>query len=213
MPLSFHELILDEQYSPAPRGGPEFAHNVVSVPASGVEDITRLRPTALHRYIIDWSQLVAERRSRLYSFFLAVGGVGGAFRLLAPEPHNQFLENEAMSGSGTIWKLQKTHSFTADSFYGGATSTYTQRIVKPVYNELTITVSGVPISLTADGTMNWTTGTFTFNSTPGATPRATGRYHLPVRFTRDWLEMAHDVSSDWQGVELVEVLPKSLGIT
>lgn len=212
MGLTFHELEIDQEYAPNPTGGPEFSHSVFSVPASGVEDINRNRPTALHRYTIDWAMLSDEQRSRLYSFFLAVGGVGGAFRMLAPEPHNQSFENQLMAGSGTVWKLQKVHTFTAESWYGGATSSYTQRIVKPIYGEVEIYVNGVAINMTTAGVMNWTTGTFTFNSAPGVAPRATGRYHLPVRFSEDWLRMQHDITSDWQGVAIQEVLPKSLNI-
>jgi uncharacterized protein (TIGR02217 family) len=212
MALTFFEHVLDEFYSPSPRGGPEFSHSVFTVPTSGVEEINRNHPTALHRYSIPYQHLKDERRQRLYSLFLVVGGMGGAFRMLAPERHNQAFEDEPMAGTGSIWRLQKTHSFTAESYYGGATSSYAQRIVKPIYGEVEIYVSGVLVDLTADGTMDWTTGTFTFDAPPGATPRATGRYHLPVRFATDWLEMAHDITSESGGMEVVEVLPKTIGI-
>lgn len=218
MSLTFYELVLDEFYSPSPRGGPEFSNSVFTVPTSGVEEINRNRPTALHRYVIPYEHLKDERRARLYSFFLTVGGMGGAFRMLAPERHNQWFEDELLGtgdGAQDEFPLIKTHSFTADAAYGGAISSYVQRIIKPIYGELELYADASPVDLTADGTMDWTTGVFTFDTPPaiGIEVRATGRYHLPVRFATDWLEMSHDITSESGGIEVREVLPKTLGIS
>jgi len=217
MGITFHEIVLPQEYSPSPSGGPEFSHSVFPIPRSGVEDINANRASALHRYTIPFTMMTPDKQAWLYSFFLAVGGIGGAFRMLAPEPFNRSFNNELLAttdGTETDFNLIKTHSVTAATFYGGATTSYVQRIVKPVYNEVELYLDGAAVDLSADGAMDWTTGRFAFNDPPdeGLELRATGRYHLPVRFTDDWFSASYDVTSESPNIGLQEVLPKTIGI-
>lgn len=220
MSIDFHEIILPIEYSAMaqpPQGGPEFSHSVYSVPSSGLEDINRNRSSAIHRYTVDYDLLKTEQRRYLNSFFLAIGGIGCGFRMLAPEYHNQSFSGELIAttnGSQTAFPLIKTHTLTAEAGYGAASRSYIQRIVKPIYGEVELYLDGVLVDLEVVGAMNYTNGIYTFDAAPatGKALRATARYHLPVRFTSDWFNGEFDVSASYRGIGLQELLPKSLGI-
>jgi uncharacterized protein (TIGR02217 family) len=218
--VDFHEIILPVEYSAMaqpPQGGPEFSHSNYSVPSSGLEDINRNRSSAIHRYTVDYDLLRTEQRKYLNSFFLAIGGIGCGFRMLAPEPHNQSFSGELIAttdGSQTAFPLIKTHTLTAAAEYGGVSRSYVQRIVKPIYGEVELYLDEEPVNLETVGAMNYTNGIYTFDSAPsaGQALKATARYHLPVRFTSDWFSGEFDVSANYRGIGLQELLPKSLGI-
>jgi uncharacterized protein (TIGR02217 family) len=220
MCFEFHEIILDPKYAPNAEGGPEFGNKLFESPDNGLDAISVGRAKARHRYTVEWQNLIDQSRIRMRNLFYTIGGMRGGFRLVPPDDDS--LNNELIgTGDGVVtsWKLIKTYSVSALPEYGGETLSYERRIVKPVFGTMTFwanmtqltEVSGPPIA--GQVKMDYTSGVITTAAlSNGVVLKASGRFHVPVRFGGDYFNPKYDVAADWSGIELIEILPKALDI-
>src|SRR5206468_677301 len=157
----------------------------------------------------------------LRDFFYALGGIKTGFRLIAPD--DNFLDFELIGtgdGEATDFPIIKTYSATALAEYGGASLSYVRRIVKPAAGGFDVYVADALIPLVTgspsagQARVNYTTGIVTLGTPPAedAEVRVSGGFHVPVRFGGDYFNPKHDVSANLQSVELIELLPQTLGI-
>jgi uncharacterized protein (TIGR02217 family) len=220
--FAFFEGVIDPDYAPDAEGGPEFGNRVFQSPDSGLESVTIGRTQARHRYTIDYQLLTAASQKGLRDFFYALGGMQTGFRFFAPD--DNLLDNELIDtgdGSEATYNIIKTYIATASGGYGGASRSYVRRIVKPAADSFVVTVAGTSIPLVSgtpgagQARVNFTTGVITFGSAPasGAQIRVTGTFHVPVRFASDYFNPRYDVSAELSNLELLELLPQTLGIT
>lgn len=92
-----------------------------------------------------------------------------------------------VGGGNTIFQLQKTYSS------GGVN--YVRPITKPVTASVKMFVGGVLKTLTADYTLNSTTGVVTFGVAPASAVTWTGEFDVPVRFDIDKLDITYETLS------------------
>ena len=114
------------------------------------------------------------------TFFLMIGGMGDAFRYFDPIDNTAL--GEPMSGSGTVWQLQKTYSLGGRTYVRTITKPITSSVIDYRGNALanSVVVHGATVV-----SIDHTTGLVTFSGTPGGTPTADFQYHIPVRLTTD----------------------------
>ncbi len=126
--------------------------------------------------------------------------------------------------------------------YARAARRYQRRIVKPAWDTVRLRIgdafiefetsqigaSGLPLygqaiyggSFNSGGvTLDYTTGDITFDAAArtqfnGLQAHVSCEFHIPAAFGTDWCDMATDevAISDWNGIEINEVLPAELGI-
>lgn len=92
-----------------------------------------------------------------------------------------------VGGGNTVFQLQKTYSS------GGVN--YVRPITKPVTASVKMFVGGVLKTLTADYTLNSTTGVVTFGVAPASAVTWTGEFDVPVRFDIDKLDITYETLS------------------
>jgi uncharacterized protein (TIGR02217 family) len=211
------EVLLDVEYGPKARGGPEFSTAIISAP-SGVRQRNLNRLDFIGRWAISYDLLTADQLKLLYDFFVCRQGMAYGFRFLAPEAHEVQASAPEQFGTGngvqTVFQLQRVHT--------SGPRTYTRKIVKPMagglahvpgVNTIKIYVNG--IEQVAGVTVNSTTGAVTFATPPAnaAVLRWSGTYHVPATFGRDQFESEIDLgSASLFGIDIVEVLPVELGL-
>lgn len=216
MPAIFDEVLLNPEYSPLARGGPEWSTAIVSCP-SGFRQRNINRADFIGRWAIDYELLDEEGLKALYDFFVARRGMAYGFRFLAPEANRVPASAPEQFGTGNgaqaAFNLSRKHTSGPRS--------YDRRIVKPMAGGLAhvlgpsvtkIYVNG--IEQTFGVTVSSTTGIVTFTAPPanGAvlTWSAT-EYHVPACFGSDKFESQIDIGSKSVfGIEIVEMLPVEL---
>lgn len=210
----FDEVILDPFYDPMAEGGAQFADSIVSSPQSGVIQINATRP-ALHIYTVNYSLLTPEQKRALRDFFYLREGRRRGFRLLEPEDMSIFQDELIGVGDGAETE------FFLKKIYQDTTRSYERRLTKIVaytpefsldgnsapYDKQTGAMSGAGAGKTV--TINNNTGLVTI--TPAIANsvelRASGQFHLPVRFAANYFNARHEVTyGEWSGIQLIELL-------
>jgi uncharacterized protein (TIGR02217 family) len=217
--MSFHEILLDVEYSALARGGPGFSTAVIPS-ASGLTKRNANRQDPVGRWAISYDLLDDDALRALYEFFVARKGMAYGFRFLAPEAHEIPAASPVRFGVGdgaaTSFKLYRRIT--------SGPTTYDYQVCKPMAGGLThvpgadtikIYKAGALQTKTTHYTINSETGVVTFVAAPAAGQELTwsGTYHVPARFNSDDFESEVDTGgvSAW-GIEVVEILPAELGL-
>jgi uncharacterized protein (TIGR02217 family) len=205
MSYAFDEVTIDSGYGAVLKGGPKASTAMISNPA-GLRQANTNRLDRIREWTIDFGLLTVAQVYSLYLFHLARFGMARGFKFIDPLDSVATFESlGATNGVKTVFTIRKT--------YG----TYIRRIVKPLTVALILTTDldpgGSPV--TTGFSTNLTTGTITFAVAPVAGELFwTGTFSLPVIFGSDDFNASVDVvSSEWMGIDLIELLPATLGIT
>lgn len=228
--VEFHDkALLDIEYAPGASGGSSFSNGVMDAP-SGVIQVASNSLKDRWRGSIEFSLLVDEQLERLYAFFLCRGGNRCGWRFLPPKfntARNSLIANAA--GTETSLKLYAEWS---DGLF-----THRKRIVKPAWGTPVLSLDGVFVGHNdEDGVyqkpvfgdvdygemepalivnLDYSTGIITPQSgtLPAGAWRWSGQIHLPMLFTSGDFNGRYDVNSQWGGIGIEELLPKSIGIS
>ena len=177
-------------------GGPEW-DTLITPRDNGRENRNRKRLYPKHRYSAAFQNLPEEGRDAVLTFFYAMAGRWGAFRLR--DPNNHDLVNEPQAPNiGTSEPLQLTKAHTV-GILG-----VTQLVMATVDGEFTMTKDGLPFTaftidhgrglITPDAP--WAAGTYL----------ATGPFDIWVRFDSDFNAFSiDDLDAHNSAIELVEV--------
>src|SRR5262245_47322514 len=110
MATEFDEVLLEVEYSPLARGGPEFSTGIISAP-SGLKQRNINRHDFIGRWAINYGLLDPEKLKRLYDFYVCRKGQAYAFRFLAPEAQQVPATAPEQFGTGngvlTVFQLQR----------------------------------------------------------------------------------------------------------
>jgi uncharacterized protein (TIGR02217 family) len=189
MPADFHEVIFPTDIARGARGGPTRLTEIVTL-ASGWEHRNARWAGSRRRYdaglgirTLDALHAVLaffeERRARLIGFrFRDRTDDRSCAPSLPPQPTDQAIG--LGDGSRTGFDLAKTY---------GHTNPYRRRIAKPVSGSVRVAVAGV--ERTGGVSVDHAAGIVTFAEPPpaGAVVSAGFRFHVPVRFDTDALEV------------------------
>lgn len=205
MAYAFDEVTIDSGYGAVLKGGPKASTAMISNPA-GLRQANTNRLDRIREWSIDYGLLTATQLQSLYLFHMARFGMARGFKFIDPiDSVAAFEEIGTLNGSTTVFKLKKA--------YGS----YVRRIVKPVTVSLFQTVGLSVVPIISGFSVDMTTGTVTFVVAPAGTETLmwSGTFSLPVIFGSDDFNASVDsaVSSEWNGVDLIELLPVTLGIT
>jgi uncharacterized protein (TIGR02217 family) len=206
MAYAFDEVTIDSGYGAVVKGGPKASTGMISNPA-GLRQANTNRLDRIREWSIDYGLLTVAQLNSLYLFHLARFGMARGFKFIDPIDSTATLESlGATNGVKTVFTLRKA--------YG---TSYVRRIVKPITVALVLTTDidpgGSPV--TTGFSINFTTGTITFTTAPVTGELFwTGTFAIPVIFGSDDFTADVDVvSSDWNGINMIELLPVNLGIT
>jgi uncharacterized protein (TIGR02217 family) len=217
MAAIFDEVLLNPEYSPLARGGPEFSTAIVACP-SGFKQRNINRADFIGRWAISFDVLDPDALKLLYDFFVTRKGMAYGFRFLAPEAHFVPASIPELFGVGNSVQI----AFNLSRRHTSGPRSYDRRIVKPMAGGLTHVPGANTVKIYDNGveqnsgvTVNSTTGVVTFISAPlvGHTLTWSGDYHVPATFGSDKFESQIDIgSTSVFGVEIVEMLPVELGL-
>lgn len=221
---AFEEDELDRLYTDVAVGGPRFNTGIVRSPA-GTSQRTINQYDALRSFEIQYGGLSQSEKLKLEEFFMLKWGRAIGFRFYPPSDRN-FLNDIVGVGFASSTTFYMKRNYRSRSRF------YSRRIVKPVKDTVVITVGGykVPIYPAGGGTpvypagsyptldnpvtVDWDTGTFTFDDAPpaGAVIRiAEGEYDIPVYFDVDeFTATDYGPFADWNSVRVVEILPAAI---
>lgn len=202
--MGFFECEFPRQIGFTSTGGSAWSTEVNSG-FSGFEQRNRNWATSKAMFQIHLNGKPLSYFQLVYNFYLNVGGMADAFRLLWPMDYQaaaQFIATADGSANPT-YQLIKT--------YVTGSRTYTRVIKKPIMatvqdfqgnflpNTVVMYDNGVRKTLGADYTVDATTGLVHFLYTPAAghTITADFQFHFPVRFNVDDMKNAQIIESDW----------------
>lgn len=211
---TFHEVLFPIDVALGAAGGPERVTEIVTT-ATGREERNTRRADSRRRWdagygVKSLSALHAvlaffeERRGRLYGFrwrdpMDPSSGPPGS-------PVTAF-DQVLGTGDGTrrVFPLVKT--------YGALHAPYARVISKPEAGSVKVAVGGAELVEGADFSCDPTSGLLTLAAGrtpgPGVTVTAGFRFHVPVRFDTDYLEinLSHFAAGDIPRIPIVEITP------
>lgn len=190
MPTSMHEILLNPEYAPFFKGGPEWATAITRSGAGGaIAHRNQNREDYVSRYEVNYALLTDPLRDQLRSFAILRHGMANAFRFLATDKF--FLDNELVGRlNATTGEVERLNPATGTNgtdtnfylvqYYEDIANQYTRRIIKPSpYNEFFIIIA--PASAPDDVTM--------ISLTPGS-----GLSGLPLYGTANYGDEVEDGS-------------------
>lgn len=213
MAVTFDDVQLNINYA-AVQGGPEASTTIITSPFSGVSQRNVNRLDKLHRYSINYSLLTQAELNNLRAFHHCRDGMARAFRFKDWTEYWAAADGDQDDAVGTPMQFGTGDGSTAIfGLYKRYTSggiTRERRIVKPVSATVKIYVNDVLQVLTADYSIDYTTGIVTFVSPPTNTHtlKWTGEFDVPVFFGTDWFApgMNDAVSAiSYDGMPIIEV--------
>lgn len=202
----FDDVLLPLAFSRRAQIRPSFSTRIVGL-ASGREYRSSAWADARLSYDIGPALADDAAVSSLIAFFRARHGAARAFRLLDPSDHS----SHAMTGVPTAQDVVLgagdgvTADFALIKTYGAGEAAQIRRITHPVTGSVLVAVDGAAAtgwSVVAPGIVR-----FTNAPPPDATITAGFRFHVPVRFASDVLDVAgltHN-AAEISSIELVEV--------
>ncbi|TPQ52797.1 TIGR02217 family protein [Prosthecomicrobium hirschii] len=213
-PVAFHEVLFPAPVAFGASGGPERRTDIVPL-ASGFESRNQRWADSRRRYdagtglrsLDDLAVLVAffeARRGRLIGFRFRDGlDDRSCLPSGLPGPLDQAIGTG--TGAQTVFALAKT--------YGAGEAAWVRSIAKPVAGSVRVAVGGIERTEGLHFTVDPATGRVTF--APGAIPAdgaavtAGFRFHVPVRFDTDALDIdvAGFLAGQAPSVPLVEIRP------
>lgn len=190
-----------EDISYGSAGGPGFK-TFIFEGHSGIEQRSVAWSRAKGKWDVSYGIRDAADMAVVRAFFYNAQGRAVGFRFKDWSDYQATDENiGTANGVTTVFRLTKTYTTGAES--------YVRRIFKPISGTLTIKVNGVTQTIGVGLTVDYTTGTLTFSSAPGAGPVTwSGEFDVPVRFDTDQMNASHEgfQSETWGGIPLVELL-------
>lgn len=220
---TFEEEELSRLYSAAATGGPVFETGIVGN-GKAVQQRTVNRYDAVRTYEIGFGGRTPEFIQGLEEFFITKYGRAIGFRFFPPSDNT--FQNDVIgvvAAGNTVYYCKRN--------YRSRTRFVSRRIVKPVKDTLVVTVGGQMVPIYNDAgvavypagsethlnkpvTIDWDTGTITFDTAPGAgsvVRIARGEYDLPVYFDVDaFAGEEYGIFSNWQSIRLTEILPSAI---
>ncbi|MCW1840624.1 DUF2460 domain-containing protein [Prosthecomicrobium hirschii] len=213
-PVAFHEVLFPAPVAFGASGGPERRTDIVPL-ASGFESRNQRWADSRRRYDAGTGLRSRDDLAELVAFFEARRGrlIGFRFRdglddrSCLPSGLPGPLDQAIGTGTGAlaVFALAKT--------YGTGEAAWTRAIAKPVAGSVRVAVGGVERTEGVHFTVDATTGLITFSpaSVPpdGAAVTAGFRFHVPVRFDTDALDIdvAGFLAGQAPSVPLVEIRP------
>ena len=209
MPSDFHEVLFPTDVARGARGGPTRLTEIVSL-ASGREHRNARWADSRRRYDAGLGIRTLDALHAVLVFFEERRGrlIGFRFRDRAddrscppsgqPGPFDQLLGTG--DGSRTSFALAKTY---------GVTNPYRRLVAKPVAGSVRVAVAGTEV--TSGLAVDSATGIVTLAAPPpaGAGVTAGFRFHVPVRFDTDSLDidLAAFEAGEVPSCPLIEILP------
>lgn len=178
-------MILNDELDPCVAfgfaGGPEFTTRITPI-ANGHERRNAEWSQARHRYTAPFNNITDAEYRLIKKMFNACRGQLHGF-LFKDHLDYQATDEAFGTGDGATVAFQLVKKSTIDG------ETYTRTITRPVTG-VVVKEAGV----TKTGTLDTTTGIFTFDTAPanGAALTWTGEFRIPVRFASDWLPFSLD---------------------
>lgn len=240
MPALFDEVLFDPSIIAAGgSGSPEFANTIIRNPATGIYKVNINRYDPIEVWTIDLNLLDDDDRNYAIRFWR--GGFGSAygFRVIVPSDFKTVAEVIATAnGLQTVFPLYKTYTRPGSTGHSyirrivkpvvntnltsgsvslfepdGVTSRVIPRTAYPgVGQAFQVFKDGV--NQASGWTVKNTTGEITFSVAPtnGTVISWSGEFDVPARFLQNSFQQKVDVTSDIQGLQIVEILPAELGI-
>jgi hypothetical protein len=235
--LQFDEILLDPDLFNLgfATGGPEFANNNMRSPITGVTRVAVLRYDPQIIWAVDFQDIShPDPKGLEYFNNIWYGGFGSAYGMrVRVETDHSVIDESIGTGnaSATVFKLTKTYNRPGTSGHS-----YIRRIIKPVVSThlgggsvtlyqsdgSTARVIEVPFKIYLDGsnqTSGWTvdntTGIVTFSSPPGNGIDISwdGQFDTPMQFWTNSFQQKADFPAEIKGLQMIEIMPASLGIT
>lgn len=178
--MSFIDVRLPKQHGYGSVGGPAFATEIVAT-MNRREKRNQVFRDARRRYDLSVTARTQSEAEALHEFHAAMRGAFHSFRFWDALDYK--LTDEMIgTGDGTEDQFQITKTYAQGS------ASHARTISKPVYG-LVVKVNSVVQTITADYTVNLSTGVITFVTPPatGLAITVTGEFDVPVRFVEDEL--------------------------
>lgn len=182
-------------------GGPTFMTHIFDS-NGGLEQRNCIWTRAKHSYDVSFGIRDQEDMDDVRDFFIVIQGRKNSFRYKDWNDHTLTAENIG-TGTGALLTFQITKTYTTGAY------THVRKIRKPVAG-IAVYVNAVLKVITADYTIDTTTGIITFVVAPPLTQAVTvtGEFDVPVRFEVDAMTASHIgfEAENWSGISLVEDL-------
>jgi uncharacterized protein (TIGR02217 family) len=185
------------------KGGPKFMTNVFTA-ASGAEQRNSIWAEARAEYNVSHGIRDKADMDKLLEFFYIVRGKATGF--LFKDWSDYQLSNQNIGvGTGTQTVFQAVKTYTVDSY------THTRTIKKLKTGTVTsVLVNGVAQTLTADYTVNHSTGQIAFIVPPPtghAVVITSAEFYIPARFDTDDMPISLDafLVESWSSIPVVEL--------
>ena len=191
--MSFHDVSFPDAIARGATGGPEYSTDVVMV-ASGFEQRNQNWSASRARYDISTGIRTREQMAEVIAFFRARKGRAFGFRF-RDWGDFEATDQQCQAVSATVFQLVKR--------YPSGPVVEIRTITRPVVGSVVVRVNGTIVTPTIDHA----TGRLTFGAAPAATPVATFRFDVPVRFDTDHLQVisrAYNLQNV-QSIPLVEI--------
>jgi uncharacterized protein (TIGR02217 family) len=212
--MTFHDVLLDKNYSYGGYGGPA-GDTAIVTGSNGIEARSVRLPNGRVLYNISYSVLTREQIGALIAFYRLRAARGYSFRFLDPFDYNFGGSIGAweplINPGGTTLQLTRT--------YSDAAATLVRPITKPddgtFYPDTPFALRKNGVIMVSGWTLDRLTGVITLSTAaPGSTFEAQGEFHVPVRFDFDEPQFSEDefdsnsfgASSGSDGFQVVEVI-------
>lgn len=202
---SFHEVVFPHRLALGLQGGPEALTEIIAL-AGGGEARNARWATTRRRWDLAGPLTDLDALAELSAFFEARRGRLHGFRFR--DPVDDRSGPPSGSPSPTDQVLGQGDGSRAEFQLVKREGDMVRRIVKPVAGSVRVAVDG--IERTAGVSVDTTTGVVSFEAAPAAGALVTGgfRFHCPVRFDMDRLDLSldHPAAGRMVGARLVELV-------
>lgn len=237
--IKFSEILLDWRLFNLgfASGSPELANSNIRSPITGISKVAVLRHDPQIVWSVDFADVDHDDEAAGVDYFLKMwyGGWGSAYGFRVRNEWDHKFDNEVLAvGDGVLHDFKLTKEYEQP---GTSDHPYSRRIIKPVVSTnlasgsvtlyepdgttprvikipFVVGVDGVPL---ADGTytIKNTTGDLHINVAPAAgkvVSIISGCFDVPMQFWTNSFQMKADFPAEVRGLQMIEILPATLGI-
>ena len=194
MPTPFLDISFPDAIARGATGGPGFLTDVVALGSGGEQRNIRWAD-GKGNWNISTGIRTRAQMDDVIAFFRVAMGKAYSWRFKDWTDYKASAI-DMVEVSSTVYQIVKCYTVGSVSVV--------RNITKPKSGTVAITVSGSPVSPTID----YLTGLATFGSAPGATPKATFEFDVPVRFDTDQLPVQANAYNNLivPQIDIVEVI-------